>query len=96
MKKPFLFSLVAAVYIANIVLAINFSSSLAPKETILIPMIMLSLFVMSVAVMGFLFFYEPLQLLMDNKKREAVSFFAKMIGFFACFVILFGVLFFLI
>lgn len=96
MKKPFLFALVAAVYIANIVLAVNFSSSLVSKETVLIPMMMLSLFVLSVAVMGFLFFYEPLQLLMDNRKRESVLFFAKMVGFFACFVILFGVLFFII
>jgi len=88
MKKPFLFALVAAVYIANIVLVINFTSYMAPKETILIPMVMLSLFVLSVAVMGFLFFYEPLRLYMENRKREAVFFFLKMIGIFACFIIL--------
>jgi hypothetical protein len=96
MKKPFLFALVAALYIVNIVLGMNFIISLAIKDNILIPMAMLSLFVLSAAVMGYLFLSEPLQLYMDNQKKEAVAFFAKTVGIFACFVILFLILLFLI
>jgi len=33
--------------------------------------------------MAFVFFYQPLQLLIDGKKKEAVKLFAQTIGFFA-------------
>lgn len=96
MKKSFIYALSAIVYIIFIVLAINYtgSSSLASKEeTILIPMIMLSLFVISTAIMGFLFLSEPLILFMDNKKKEAVAFFGKTLGFFIFFALLLGISF---
>lgn len=98
MKKPFLYALAAALYIVIIVLAINSitKANILPKETILIPMAMLSLFVLSAAIMGFLFLYEPLHLYMENHKQEAVSFFAKVVGFFSCFAVLFLILLFLI
>jgi hypothetical protein len=97
MKKPFLYALVAALYIVNIVLVINLAATFSiPDNTILIPMVMLSLFVLSAAVMGYLFLSEPLQLFMDNKRKEAVAFFAKTVGIFACFAILFLILLFLI
>jgi hypothetical protein len=53
---------------------------------------MLSLFVLSAAVMGFLFLSEPLYLLVENKKKEAIIFFAKIVVFFACYVFVFGIL----
>jgi hypothetical protein len=58
-------------------------------------MTMLSLFVLSAAVMGYLFLSEPITLLVENRKREAVIFFAKIVGFFAGFVALFTLLLFL-
>jgi len=96
MKKPFLFALVAAVYIVFIVFVMSTITSALQnqKETIIIPITMLSLFVLSAAVMGFLFFSEPFQLYMDNHKQEAVIFFGKIVGFFACFVVLFLILLF--
>jgi hypothetical protein len=93
-KKPFLYALVAALYIVVIVFIINAVTSILPTQTILIPMAMLGLFVLSAAIMGFLFLYEPLHLYMENRKQEAVAFFAKVVGIFACFVILFVVLLF--
>lgn len=98
MKKPFLHALAAALYIVVIVLVIQSTNYFFKEqvETIVIPMTMLSLFVLSAAVMGFLFLSEPLQLLMENKKKEAISFFAKVVGFFACFVVFFAILLFLI
>ncbi|MFA5838429.1 MAG: hypothetical protein WC849_00620 [Candidatus Paceibacterota bacterium] len=95
-KKPFLYATTVAVYIVVIVLIINIMSSLLHDETIIIPMIMLSLFVLSTAIMGFLFLSEPIHLYMENQKQEAINFFLKIVGIFACFVILFLILLFLV
>ena len=98
MKKPFLHALTAAVYIITIVLVIQvFGAALHDRtDTILIPMTMLSLFVLSAAVMGYLFLSEPFILYFENRKQEAVTFFVKVVGIFACFVIAFMVVLFLV
>ena len=89
-KRPFLNASAAAVYIILIVSVMNGLSSLAiPKNSILAPIVLLSLFVLSVAIMGFLFAYEPLRLYCENHKQEALLFFAKTVGVFTCFVMLF-------
>ena len=66
MKKPFLHALGAALYIIVIVLVVQVVTSALKdqNETIIIPMTMLSLFVLSATVMGYLFLSEPLYLLM--------------------------------
>ena len=94
MNKPFLRALAATLYIVVIVFVTNFAGSAlkSQNETIIIPMTMLSLFVLSAAVMGYLFLSEPLYLLVENKKKEAITFFAKVVGFFACFVAIFAAL----
>lgn len=91
MKKPILFATLATTYIALIVSIVNFVGHIIIKDTILIPMVMLGLFVLSAAVMGFLFLSEPFRLYMENKKREALIFFGKIVGFFACFVIILSI-----
>lgn len=96
MRKPFTYALAAVLYIVSIVLVINGITSVLPGKNIIIPMVMLSLLVLSVAVMGFLFFSEPIYLYMENKKQEAVSFFAKMVGIFTCFAIIFLILLFIL
>ncbi|MFA5095053.1 MAG: hypothetical protein WC447_00080 [Candidatus Paceibacterota bacterium] len=98
MKKPFFYASGAALYIVIIVFVIQVVTSVLKdqNETVIIPMTMLSLFVLSAAVMGFLFLSEPLQLLIENRKQEAITFFAKVVGIFACFVALFAILLFLI
>ncbi len=95
-KKPFIYSLATALYIALIVSIISPLSSFMPKEdNIFMPMVMLSLLVLSVAVMGFLFFSRPLELYLENQKKEAIAFFTQTVAFFACFTIIFLVLVFL-
>lgn len=91
MKKPFLFASVAALYIVFIVSVINFGVRFLENqpETIIIPMTMLSIFVLSASIMGFLFLSEPLSLLMEGRKSDAVVCFAKIVGFFLCFVVVF-------
>lgn len=97
MKKPFLHALGAALYIVIIVFIVQFVGSVLKitNGTIVAPMTMLSVFVLSAAVMGYLFLSEPLYLLMENRKKEAITWFAKVVGFFACFVAFFTILLFL-
>jgi hypothetical protein len=92
MKKPILYAFVAVAYIVFIVSIINFTKYLTLKESILMPMVMLGVFVLSAAFMGFLFLSQPLTLYLDGQKKEALSFFGKTLGFFACFVVLLGIL----
>ena len=98
MKKPFYFAFAAAAYIVLIVVGINTVGSILrdQEETILITMAMLSLFVLSAAIMGFLFLSEPLKLYIDGQKQQAVSFFLKTVGVFASFAAVFLVLLFII
>lgn len=95
MKKSFYFAGAAAAYIVLIVSGINFIGNITrdQEETIFIPMAMLGLFVLSAAIMGFLFLSEPLKLFLEGQKQEAVSFFFKVVEFFAGFVAIFVVLF---
>ena len=89
-KNPFYNALLAAVYIVGIVFAIDTVTSITTlQQTILIPMAMLSLFVLSAALMGYLFVFEPTRLYMDGRKEEAINFFIKTLGYFACFTALF-------
>lgn len=93
MKKPIVYALNAIVYIVFIVSLINLTSTFrARPDTILAPMIMLGLFVLSVAVMGFLFLSEPINLYMEGQKREALLTFGKIVGAFTCFVALLSIL----
>lgn len=96
MKKPFLYALGAALYIVVIVTVLNIASSVFKSQngTMFVPMAMLSMFVLSAAIMGYLFLSEPLYLLVENKKKEAITFFAKTVGFFACFAAVFAILLF--
>lgn len=89
MKNPLINALLAATYIALLVFLIDgFLFKIIPDVGMLAPMTMLSLFVLSAAVMGYLFLGEPLQLYLDGKKKEAVAFFIGTTGTFALLVAL--------
>ena len=45
--------------------------------------VFLSLLTLSVAVMAFLFFYQPLLLFISGNRKEAVNLFVKTVGIFA-------------
>jgi hypothetical protein len=89
-------ALFAALYIAGIVSLINFFGTMfeGMDDTIMAPMVMLSLLVLSVAIMGYLFVFEPVRMYVEGKKQEAITFFGKTIGFFAVFFLIFVVLLF--
>jgi hypothetical protein len=96
MKKPFIHALAAAAYIVLIVFVTNIIGSAlkSQNDSIIIPITMLSLFVLSAAIMGFIFLYEPLRMLVEGNKQGALAFFGKEVGFFAGFVLLFTILLF--
>lgn len=91
-KNPYIHAAAAAFYIVAIVLIMSsFTDNAVPFE-ILIPIAMLSLFVLSAAVMGYLFLAEPFRLYMENQKQEAIVFFGKTVAAFAGFAALFVIL----
>ncbi len=89
-KNPFINAALAAIYIVVIVNIINYTRVIQPPETILIPIVMLSLLTLSVAVMGYLFISQPIQLYLDGEKKQAVAFFLKTLAAFAVITILFA------
>lgn len=95
-KNPFLNALSASSYIVLVTAIINFASqSLSGKpDSFFAPVIFMSLLTLSVAVMAYLFFYQPLQLFIQGKKKESVDLFVKTTLFFAIFTIIFLVLLF--
>lgn len=84
-KNPIINALSASGYIMLVVSVMTFvTQPLRHKpDTFFAPIIFLSVLTLSVAVMAFLFFYQPLQLFIDGKKKEAVDLFVKTVGIFA-------------
>ena len=84
-KNPIINALCASGYIFLVVSVMTFvTSPLRNKpDTFFAPITMLSVLTLSVTVMAFLFFYQPLMLFIDNKKKEAVNLFVKTVGVFA-------------
>ena len=91
MKNPYLNAVLAAVYIVLIVLVIHGFAIVGEdkEDTIIIPMTMLSLLVLSVSVMGGLFALQPLRMYLDGQKQEAVKFFTRTVATFACMAVIF-------
>lgn len=83
-KNPFVNALSASAYIILIVGIMNFITQTqgSKPDTPFAPAIFISLLTLSVSVMAYLFFYQPLQLLIDGKKNEAVNFFVKTLAVF--------------
>lgn len=71
------------------------SKLLGPKDTILAPIAMISLFTLSAAMMGYLFVYQPLQLLLDGHKKQGVNLFLQTVAVFAGITVVIFLLLFL-
>ncbi len=84
-KNPFLNALSAATYIFLVVTVMNYvTAPLKDKpDTFFAPVTVLFVLTLSVAVMAFLFFYQPLLLFIEGKRKEAVNLFVKTVGIFA-------------
>ena len=86
-KNPLFNALSASAYIFLVVTVMNFvTQPLRNKpDTFFAPITVLFVLTLSVAVMAFLFFYQPLQLFIEGKKKAALELFAKTVGYFAAF-----------
>ena len=92
-RNPFLNALAASAYIVLIVFVMStFVDNERFEGTLFIPVIMISLFTLSAAVMGYLFVLQPLRLYLDGEKKAAVDLFLKTVIAFAgiTILILFG------
>jgi len=93
-KKPIYNALAATIYIVLIVLFINSIDSIETGytneglEQFIMPIIMLSLLTLSVAVMGYIFLYQPIILFLEKNRKEAVKYFIHTILFFTIIIIL--------
>lgn len=84
-KNPFYNALFAIAYIVVLVTLVFNSQRIFPHvpDSVFIPMGMLSLLVISAALMAYLFFYQPVLLLLDHKREEGIKLFLKTVGIFA-------------
>ena len=95
-KNPIINALSASAYIIIGVTVMTYvTQPLKNKpDTFFAPIVMLSLLTLSVAVMAFLFFYQPLLLFIEGKKKDAVNLFIKTVGIFAAITVVFLILLF--
>jgi hypothetical protein len=87
-KKPLYNAAAAITYIVLVVSFIRFLGIFAggkPDNTFLAPIGALSLLVTSVSFMAFVFFYQPLLLLIAGEQKQALHLFLKTVAIFAAF-----------
>ena len=83
-RNPIINALSASGYILLIAVIINLVSQTQKNkpDTFFAPVAFMSLLTFSVSVMAFIFFYQPLQLFIEGKKKEAINLFIKTVGIF--------------
>ncbi len=88
-KNPLINALAAGLYIILIASVMFYGMKLTgPVNSFIVPVVMISLFTLSAAVMGYLFLFHPLQLYLDGKKKEAAKLFLQTVAVFAGLTIL--------
>lgn len=95
-KNPVINALGASAYIVLVVCVMTFvTQPLKNKpDTLFSPIAVLFVLTLSAAVMSFLFFYQPVTLLTEGKKREAVDLFIKTVVVFGIITMIFLILLF--
>ncbi len=83
-KNPFVNAFAASLYI-TVIASIMFygTKNLGAANSVIVPIVVLSVFTLSAAVMGYLFLYQPLQLYFEGKKKNAVNLFLQTVAVFA-------------
>lgn len=83
-KNPVFNALGAALYILLVVSVLQYLGLVLGNkpDTFFAPVIFLSMLTLSASVMAYVFFYQPVQMYIDGKKKEAGDLFIKTIGVF--------------
>ena len=88
-KNPIINAIVAIAYIAVVALFMNFMSDrVEDSQSFLAPVVFISIFTLSAAIMGYIFLYQPLQLFLSDDKKGGVKLFLQTIGIFAVITII--------
>jgi hypothetical protein len=85
-ENPFKNAFLALAYIIILVSLLFLGSKMigGDEESILYPISALSVLVLSVGVMAYLFFYKPVLMLLDGERERGVKLFLHTLGIFAC------------
>ena len=82
--SPLINAFFAALYIVSIASFMYYGPGQGPDvEGVIMPVFVLSLFVLSAAVMGYLFLSRPLQLYLAGEHERGISLFVKTVAVFA-------------
>jgi len=91
MKHPFLHALAAVAYIVLVASVIYYvPHAIEESHPVFALTAFLSLFTFSAAVMAYLFFWRPAELLLAGEGREAGAFFLKTLAAFGILALLLG------
>ena len=85
-KNPLYNALFAIAYIAALVTTVFYGSQFLEnkiEETIFLPMGFLATFVLSAALMAYLFFYQPVMLFLDGQREKGAKLFLHTVAIFA-------------
>jgi hypothetical protein len=84
-RNPFLNALSATAYISLVAsLMYYLPGKLAPAPGVMAIVAVLSLFVLSAALMGYFFLYQPVRLLIEGNVKDATKLFLLTVFSFAC------------
>lgn len=87
-KNPILNAATAIAYIIAVSSFVFFVGTFEDdKIGVLAPIMALSLFTLSAAVMGYIFLSQPLQMIVGGKKKQGVDLFLRTVGSFAVITI---------
>ena len=82
--NPFLNALAATAYISTVASVMYYLlDEIEPVDSVIAPIAFLSLFVLSAALMGYFFLYQPLRFLFEQKPQEATKLFLQTVAVFA-------------
>ena len=95
-KNPIINAVSATVYITLVVAVMNYITKTygSKPDPAFAPVVFLSVLCLSVSIMGYIFFYQPLVLLIDGKKKEALQLFTQTIGVFGLITVVVSVVLF--
>ncbi len=86
--RPFVNALAAAGYICLVAVFFHFMQDIPDSEFgVMAPVIALSLLTFSATLMGYLFLFHPVRLLIEHKPREAGTFLASTLTAFLLIVV---------
>jgi hypothetical protein len=84
--NPYYNAIFALGYVTLVVSLMRLGAYFGAPDTpdnVLIPIGMLSLFVLSATAMAYIFFYQPVMLFLDGKREDAVRLFVRTVAVFA-------------